>query len=242
GPMVIQVNVARSSDGVLMLLHDPNLDRTTTGQGPLSARTYRQLREFQLKGPEGKILDERIPTLEEALVLARRRGAVLQLNPAPVILLAELLELLRGLRMERQVILQTGSLAQTREALKAAPEIMLSAASRSPAELAALGKLANPQLVAFIGQREPDPALVARLDQVGIELAVASSAEPGGNVSGKPGERQDDSPKADGKASRYADLASRGAALIATDEPLVAWRALKAADRDGTVCLAGQAR
>ena len=68
GPIFIEVDVSRSADGVLMLMHDQTLDRTTTGLGPLAGYSYQQLRRAWLKDGKGAITDERIPTLEEALV------------------------------------------------------------------------------------------------------------------------------------------------------------------------------
>ena len=48
-------------------MHDPTLDRTTTGHGPVSEHTWAELRELRLKDVHGNVTDERIPTLEEAI-------------------------------------------------------------------------------------------------------------------------------------------------------------------------------
>src|ERR1700681_2116363 len=39
GATVAEIDVRMTRDGELVLLHDPTLDRTTTGHGPVSART-----------------------------------------------------------------------------------------------------------------------------------------------------------------------------------------------------------
>jgi glycerophosphoryl diester phosphodiesterase len=232
GPIFIEIDIARSADGVLMLMHDQTLDRTTTGTGPLAAKTYRELRQIHLKDAKGEALDERIPTLEEALVWAKRRGAVLQLDIKPGVPLADVVRHVRANRMEGQVILIAYSLADSRAAMRAAPEMMVSASGRTPAETAALLREATPRMLGFTGTREPDPALIARMDAAGVEAITGTL--------GRPGQRLDDRYLADGNGSEYADLAARGVALIASDQPVEAWRALKKADRDGTICLTGR--
>ena len=209
GPIFIEVDIARSADGVLMLMHDQTLDRTTTGLGPLAGYTYQQLRRAWLKDGKGEITEERIPTLEEALIWARRNGAVLQLDIKPGTPLEEVLEHVREQRMENQVILIAYNLADVRNFQRAAPEMMVSASGRNAKENAAILAMANPRMLVFTG------------------------------TLGAPGQRLDDLYLADGNGSEYADLAARGVALIATDQPVAAWRALKSADRDGTICLLG---
>jgi glycerophosphoryl diester phosphodiesterase len=232
GPIFIEIDIARSADGVLMLMHDQTLDRTTTGTGPLSARTYRELRQLWLKDGAGEQLEERIPTLEEALVWAKRRGAVLQLDIKPGVSVAEVVKHVRANRMEGQVILIAYSLADSRAAMRAAPDMMVSASGRTPAETAALLREANPRMLGFTGTREPDVALITRMDAAGVEAITGTL--------GRPGQRLDDRYLADGDGSEYAELAARGVTLIASDQPVEAWRALKKADRDGTICLTGR--
>ena len=231
GPIFIEVDIARSADGVLMLMHDQTLDRTTTGLGPLAGYTYQQLRRAWLKDGKGEISEERIPTLEEALIWARRNGAVLQLDIKPGTPLEEVLEHVREQRMENQVILIAYNLADVRNFQRAAPEMMISASGRNAKEDAAILAMANPRMLVFTGTKEPDPAVIARLDAAGLEAITGTL--------GAPGQRLDDLYLADGNGSEYADLAARGVALIATDQPVAAWRALKSADRDGTICLLG---
>ena len=72
------MDVRTSKDGVLFLLHDATLDRTTNGQGPASALTMAELKKLEA----GSWFDEayrgeRIPTLREALEICRNRVDVL---------------------------------------------------------------------------------------------------------------------------------------------------------------------
>jgi glycerophosphoryl diester phosphodiesterase len=67
GADVLEADVRASSDGVLLILHDPLVDRTTSGSGALRDMTAEEARALDAGG------GERIPTLEEVLEVARGR-------------------------------------------------------------------------------------------------------------------------------------------------------------------------
>jgi glycerophosphoryl diester phosphodiesterase len=73
----IEFDVRRSADGVPIVLHDPTLDRTTNGRGPVASATLDALRRLDAgawfgAGHRGA----RIPTLAEVLDLCRDRAAL----------------------------------------------------------------------------------------------------------------------------------------------------------------------
>ncbi|WP_199555891.1 glycerophosphodiester phosphodiesterase family protein [Sandaracinobacteroides hominis] len=235
GITVLEIDVFVSSDGVPMLLHDDTLDRTTTGTGVASQKSYKELRQLQLRKPNGDITEQRIPTLDEALVMARRGGAILMLDPKRSMPMEDLVQHVRSARMEGQVILIANSLAESRLAMGVAPEMMVSTYAREGREAQALMRLANPMMLRFTGTTEPDPALIATLDASRVEAITGTL--------GKPGERLDDKYQAaDDDGLGYARLAERGVTLISSDQPVSAWKALKEHKRDGTWCLTGDSR
>ena len=68
GAAMIELDVHRTSDGHLVLMHDNTVDRTTNGTGTVSEMTFEALRGLDAGswyGPEFEGL--RVPTLEEAL-------------------------------------------------------------------------------------------------------------------------------------------------------------------------------
>jgi glycerophosphoryl diester phosphodiesterase len=78
GATATEVDVRTSSDNELVLLHDDTLDRTTSGTGPISAVSLKQLRQLDA----GSWFDSRyrhqtVPTLREALVVCRGRIDIL---------------------------------------------------------------------------------------------------------------------------------------------------------------------
>ena len=70
GVDIIEIDVKVSKDGIPMLMHDGKVDRTTTGKGDLEAQTFEELRKLRLRS-NGKVTEETIPTLEEALRIAK---------------------------------------------------------------------------------------------------------------------------------------------------------------------------
>ena len=56
---------------MLILMHDPKIDRTTTGKGTISELTYDSIAKTHLKNGCNIRTIHRVPTLEEALVHAR---------------------------------------------------------------------------------------------------------------------------------------------------------------------------
>jgi len=73
----IELDVQLSKDGVPVVIHDFTLDRTTTGSGRVKDYTYAELRELDAGSWYGEAFrGERIPTLEEALLLAKGRAVV----------------------------------------------------------------------------------------------------------------------------------------------------------------------
>jgi glycerophosphoryl diester phosphodiesterase len=75
GADVLEFDVHASSDGVICVMHDPELERTTNGRGLVREHTWEQLRRFDAGfhftrgGGEFPYRDHgvRIPTLEEVL-------------------------------------------------------------------------------------------------------------------------------------------------------------------------------
>jgi glycerophosphoryl diester phosphodiesterase len=65
-----ELDVQVSADGVAVIMHDATVDRTTCGQGPVSALTLEQLKQLNAGG------GERIPTLEEVMALCRHKIAL----------------------------------------------------------------------------------------------------------------------------------------------------------------------
>lgn len=68
----IEIDVRTTKDGQLIILHDGQLDRTTTGLGPVANRTLAEVKQLSAGKGFGELFkDERVPTLKEAGQLLR---------------------------------------------------------------------------------------------------------------------------------------------------------------------------
>lgn len=73
-PMVIEVDVRTSKDGILLLMHDETLDRTTTGRGKVNDLHWQEIAALNLRDNDGRVTPFRVPTLAEAIQAMRGRG------------------------------------------------------------------------------------------------------------------------------------------------------------------------
>jgi glycerophosphoryl diester phosphodiesterase len=71
-----EVDVRRSKDGHLVVLHDAELNRTTNGKGKVSELTLTQLRELDAGlWFDPAFAGQRVPTLDEVFALLKARGS-----------------------------------------------------------------------------------------------------------------------------------------------------------------------
>jgi len=75
GATLLELDVHLTADGEIAVIHDPTLDRTTNGTGPVARATVAELRRLRLKGAGGTLTDDHVPTLGEVLAIAVPAGA-----------------------------------------------------------------------------------------------------------------------------------------------------------------------
>lgn len=81
---MVEVDAKLTADGVAILLHDDDLDRTTDGTGPAAARTAEEFARLDAGGwfaPE--FAGEPVPTLEAALALVVELGLAINIEIKP---------------------------------------------------------------------------------------------------------------------------------------------------------------
>jgi glycerophosphoryl diester phosphodiesterase len=76
GVDIIEVDVKVTTDSVVVLNHDGKIDRTTNGTGDPEKYTWAELQKFRLEMPDGTLTNERLATLEEALVMVKGKAMV----------------------------------------------------------------------------------------------------------------------------------------------------------------------
>ena len=75
GVEMIECDVNITSDGKLVMMHDPTLDRTTTGSGLVSSATWDEIQRLDAGGKfKAEFAGARIPSTEETLSLYKEAG------------------------------------------------------------------------------------------------------------------------------------------------------------------------
>ena len=69
---MIEIDIQRTKDGKLILMHDRTVDRCTNGKGKIADMTYEEIQKLRLRPQHSaSITRNHIPTLEEVLVLCK---------------------------------------------------------------------------------------------------------------------------------------------------------------------------
>lgn len=63
----IEIDVHITSDGHVVVCHDPTVDRTTNGIGVINDMTLEQIKALRIVNSAGETTDQQIPTLDEVL-------------------------------------------------------------------------------------------------------------------------------------------------------------------------------
>jgi glycerophosphoryl diester phosphodiesterase len=77
GARLLECDVHLTRDGEVVVIHDPTLDRTTTGKGAIEARTVAEIQQVRLRAKDGGPSDDSVPTLRELLAVAAPAGVTL---------------------------------------------------------------------------------------------------------------------------------------------------------------------
>jgi len=76
GVDIVELDLNRTRDGEIVILHDETLDRTSNGKGRPSDYTLAELKKFRLKDGLGVLTNNPIPTLREVMTALRGRVMV----------------------------------------------------------------------------------------------------------------------------------------------------------------------
>ncbi len=130
----VEMDLRRSRDGVLYLLHDKTLDRTTNGKGLASKLTMAELKKFDAGAKKSpKYAGTRIPTFEEAARTCAGRGLML-LDLKENGLCAGIAEIARKTGTLGQIVVCCWTDAQLLDAHKHLAEAVIVKLGSAPAE------------------------------------------------------------------------------------------------------------
>ncbi|MCW5942226.1 MAG: glycerophosphodiester phosphodiesterase family protein [Fimbriimonadaceae bacterium] len=217
GPAILECDVRLTRDGVPMLLHDDDLDRTTTGRGPLDQEWFRVVRTLRLRDNEGNRTPYRVPTLMEALAWAEGR-AILTLDIKRGLPPETIVDAIRRARAENRVTVIVYNLADLLAYRRLDRTLNIAGSVRNLDDVRRLVASGTPldRLTMFTGVGKPDPAMIAELRRLGVRAILGTfgpiderAAEEGGRA--------------------YDEVVAAGVGMLATDNPQAAFQATRTA-------------
>ncbi len=173
-PALLEIDVSKTADGVLVLMHDETLDRTTTGEGKLAEKNFDSLSDLRLVDDDGRETSFRIPALDTALAWSEGR-TMLALDRKGTTTYEDLVTATEKNSAFGRVVFATYTLDDAAKVYRLAPEAMIVTPLAGPddaAKLTAAGvNLRN--ILSWGGTEVPDPARNEALAKLGIESAFA---------------------------------------------------------------------
>ena len=114
GVDMIEVDVQKTKDGHLVLMHDKTVDRMTDGTGAIAKLTLAEIKSLRLKigtgGTNAPLTEYQVPTLEEALRLVKGK-CLINLDKVGS-MVPECMELLKRTRTVKQAVFKSGYSAE----------------------------------------------------------------------------------------------------------------------------------
>ncbi|PTM07184.1 MAG: glycerophosphodiester phosphodiesterase [Bacteroidetes bacterium] len=212
---IFEIDVAKTKDGVLVLMHDNTLERTTTGNDKLDKYTFDELQAFILVDDFGNETTFKIPKLKDVLVWAKNNQAILTIDIKRTVDVSEVIKAIREQQAEDYSVIITYDVKQALKAHELAPDLLLSVTARNQEELTWLLETDIPteNMIAFTGTRLSDAKLYNELHNLGIQTMLGTL----GNLD-KQAESKGD--------SLYKAWHNMGIDVFATDRPFQAAAAL----------------
>jgi len=214
-PCLIECDVRSTNDGVLVLMHDRELDRTTSGSGRIETMTFDQVRRLRLRDPAGRLTPYPVPTLGEALEWGRGR-CVFTLDVKENALYPAVLAAIDRHNAYGFALVITYTHSQAIRIYRENSRVMISVSAGTIASLRRLLREGIPpqRMVAFVGIREPSSAVYALLRKKGIPSILGTM----NNLDRRARLRGD---------NVYRDLYRNGADILSTDHVRRVARALR---------------
>lgn len=168
--LIIECDIAMTSDSVLVLMHDNTIDRTTTGSGNIANQLYSSIDTLHLVLPTGVPTDFEIPTFDEVLDWAKESQTILSVDIKRSVPVERVLDHIRLKNAEANCFIIAYTTVQSQRIYAYAPEFMQSISIRSMDEYERWTSSGVPadRTIAFMGTRQPNMELIKKLHQKGI--------------------------------------------------------------------------
>ncbi|WP_396600564.1 glycerophosphodiester phosphodiesterase family protein [Algibacter sp. R77976] len=208
---IYEIDVAKTKDNVLVLMHDNSISRTSTGEGNITNYTYEELLKYNLEDDFGNETTFKIPLFKDVLAWAKANNVVLTIDIKKSVSVEQVVALVKEVGADDVSVIITYNMKQANAAYKAAPGLMLSVSARNEEELDWLlhSEIPTENMMAFTGTRLSPTALYQKLHDLGITCTLGTL----GNLDKQAQAKGDE---------LYQKWVNLGIDVIATDRPFAA--------------------
>lgn len=213
---IYEIDVAQTKDGILVLMHDNTLERTTTGTDKLTNYTFSQLQQFNLVDDFGNETAFKIPSFKAVLLWAKANNIILTVDVKRSVAIKDVIAIIREVKAEDIAIVITYNMDQAKAAYALAPELLLSVSARNMKEFSRLleSDIPTKNMLAFTGTRLSPDSLFTNIHNKGIKTILGTL----GNLDKQANARGD---------HLYKEWIAKGIDLIATDRPFAVAKVLE---------------
>ncbi|CAH8294504.1 glycerophosphoryl diester phosphodiesterase [Mariniflexile fucanivorans] len=207
-PAIYEIDVAKTKDNVLVLMHDNSLNRTSTGEGDITNYTYQELQQINLEDDFGNETTFKIPLFKDVLIWAKTNHVILTIDIKKSVSVNQVVALVKETQAEDVAIIITYDMEQARAAYNASPNLLLSVSARNDKELDWLlhSEIPTENMLAFTGIQLSSEIFYKKLHDLGITCMLGTL----GNLDNQA------QAKGDYLYQKWVDL---GVDVIATDRP-----------------------
>ncbi len=216
-PAFFEIDPRLTKDGIVVLMHDATLERTTTGAGKVSDYTYAELQKLSLKDKFGNITSYKIPTLEEVIIWAKGKTIInLDKKDLP---LQKTCEIIKKHNAQAWVMVTVRNAEQAKFYTDEINDIMMSAFVKTKKQLLSYEKAGIPfkQMIAYVGPLDlpENKDLYDKLHAKGVMCMVSSAPT------------YDHFPSSKLRDDMYKQVFKGGASILESDLPIEAGEAVE---------------
>ena len=156
----MEIDPRYTKDSVIIVHHDPTLDRTTTGHGKVSDFTYKELQLLNLKDKEGNPTNYKIQTLREMLKWAKGKTIlVLDKKDVPI---EDRIKMVEDCKAESNAIVMAYNLDEAKLAYELDKDIMMQVFINTPEKVLEFDQTGVPwkNVVVFVSHQMPEDTTV----------------------------------------------------------------------------------
>lgn len=205
---ILEMDVRMTVDSVLVLLHDDDIARTTTGTGSLKTMTWSTLNQVRLRNLKGEPTAQKMALFADVLRWASDRKVLMAIDAKPGIDLNRVMQTIEQAGALDQVFLICYSVTDAKRMRLLFPDLWVALGFETAEQLKTVGKeIELRNLIALASIR--DRTFYDVFHRLGIRCTASTYGRNG----------LDEQPIA-AAADQYKLLVANGADIVTTDRPV----------------------